>query len=123
METKQATEKPTEDPKPWLAGFWGVETKKAPKEEPKKKKGKMPWEKEFWEGVKATKIVPEPPSPPSQYQPLYPTEQSLTEAIKAPGTGSGYTKKVIKELEAEMSSMTPAQQAEFKKLKGQINAN
>ncbi len=123
METNQATEKPNEA-KPWEANFWGVKTEKPPEqkaEEAPKKKKLMPWDKGFWDTVKMAPTPSKPLKPAGEYQPLYPTENMLKEAVKGSDTGEGYTKQVLKELEDDVKNMTPSQQAEFKKLKGKIS--
>lgn len=123
METNQATEKPSEA-KPWEGSFWGVDAKKPPEqkaEEAPKKKKMMPWDKGFWDGVKPPKTPIAAPKTPGSYTPLIPKESMLKEATKGP-TGEGYTKEVLSSLEADMSKMTPMQQAEFKKLKGKLGA-
>ncbi len=119
METNQATEKQNEA-KPWEAGFWGVKTEKPPEQKAEEAPNKkiMPWDRDFW---KSLKTPSKPLKPAGTYQPLYPTENMLKEAVKGSDTGEGYTKKVLKELEADVKNMTPSQQAEFKKLKGKIS--
>jgi hypothetical protein len=108
---------------PWEPGYWGQEMEKPPEQKAEKVKPTKfhPWEPGYWDGVKPSKTPIAAPKTPGSYTPLIPKESMLKEAIKGP-TGEGYTKEVLNSLEADVSKMTPMQQAEFKKLKGKLGA-